>query len=214
MSLFNISLTAFVVPFWTLLAIVDPFANVGLFLAMTENSTQARRQTALRSVLVATGVLIACALIGNGLFAFYGITLPAIKISGGILLFVISFEMLYAQPTRSKSTKEEEDEGIMKDDVAVFPIAVPLLAGPGAIISVLIFMDRAKDVPEKGQVLLAIILTMIVTLITFAFADRLARLLSETGVNIFTRLMGLILGAISVQFMIDGLKEAFPNFLV
>jgi multiple antibiotic resistance protein len=214
MSDLNVSIAAFIVPFSTLLAIVDPLACVGPFLAMTENSTVTRKRTAMRAVLVATAVLIACAFIGNGLFAFYGITLPALKISGGLLLFVIAFEMLYAKPTRTKSTEEEHEEGLEKDDIAVFPLAIPLLAGPGAIISVLIFMDRAQAVPEKAQVIFAILLTMAVTLATFAFAGKLARLLSETGINIFTRLMGLVLGAISAQFMLDGLKEAFPNFLV
>lgn len=209
----EISLASFIVPFTTLLAIVDPLACIGPFLAMTENSATQRRRTATRAVLVATIVLMACALLGNRLFAFYGITIPALKISGGILLFIIAFEMLYARPDRSRRSKEEEQEGIEKEDVAVFPLAVPLLAGPGAIISVSIFMDRAQATPEKAQVVLAILLTMAITLVIFAFAGRLAKLAGDAGVNIFTRLMGLVLGAISAQFLLDGLSEAFPNVL-
>jgi multiple antibiotic resistance protein len=208
--MYEVLFASFFVPLSTLLAIVDPFASIGPFLAMTQNTPQQRRKVALRAVLIATLILFVVGLVGDSIFTFFGISLPALKISGGILLFVIAFEMLYAKPTRSKSTAEEKEEGIQKDDIAVFPLAVPLLAGPGAILSVFIFMERAGEGFHKLWVFAAIIATMFVSLITFWFAGHLTRLLGEIGTNLFSRLMGLVLSAISAQFIIDGLREAFP----
>lgn len=204
----------FLIAFTTLFTIVDPIASVPPFLAMTNGeSLHRRRQTAGKAVLIATVLLILCGLGGHAIFEFFGITLPAFKLAGGVLLFVVAFQMLHAQHSRVRQTEEEQHEGEIRDDIAVFPLAIPLLAGPGAIASVFILMERAKNWADIGFVYLAILLTMLASFIILAFAPRLSPYLGTIGMNVMTRVMGLILAAISMQFVIDAIHEAFPIFV-
>jgi multiple antibiotic resistance protein len=196
----------------TLFTIVNPVGAVGPFLAMTVGeSAERRRNTARRASLTAAGVLAGSAMIGAFVFRFYGITLPALKIAGGILLFFIAFDMVNARPSRTKQTAEEQKEGVEKADVAVFPLGIPLLAGPGSIVSAFMLSDQAESVVRQMALYGAIAITGLAMYVTLREAPRLMKVLGQTGINVFSRLMGVILAAVAIQFIIDGLRMALPG---
>ena len=193
----------------TLLTIVNPIGALGPFLAMTlTESPQRRRQIAWRAALVSGGILAGCALAGAFIFRFYGITLPALKVAGGVLLFFVAFDMINARPSRTKQTAEEQSEGVVKEDIAVFPLAIPLLSGPGSIVSVFMLADQAHSWDLQIALYGAIAITLIATFVTLREAHRIVRYLGQIGINVLSRLMGLVLAAIAVQFVIDGIKAA------
>lgn len=202
----------FLVAFSAIFTIVNPLGAVGPFIAMTlSDSDEKKQQTAKRASLVSCCVLVVCAAIGSFIFQFFGITLPALKIAGGCLLFVVAMDMINARPSRTKATAEEEEEGLMKEDIAIFPLGIPLLSGPGAIVSVFILMERARSPVHYMMVFAAIVLTMFISYIILAQASRLAKLFGHTGINVFSRLMGVILAAIAVQFILNGVTDALPG---
>jgi multiple antibiotic resistance protein len=204
-------LSFFLACFTTLFTIVNPMGAVGPFLAMTLNETESKRRgTALRASIVSGGVLAFSAAVGAFVFKFYGITLPALKIAGGVLLFFVAFDMLNARPSRSKQTQEEEAEGTMKEDVAVFPLAIPLLSGPGAIVSVFILTDKASTLEKHLGLYAAILVSSLLVYFVLREAHRVVRILGQIGVNVTSRLMGLVLASIAMQFIIDGLRAALP----
>lgn len=168
---------------------------------------------ARRAAWISFAVLVACAAVGGFIFRFFGITLPAVKIAGGALLFLIAMDMLNARQSRAKGTVEEAEEGVGKDDIAVFPLAIPLLSGPGAIVTIFILVDKAKTVPEHVALYTSLALTAVACFLVLREAGRLVKLMGQIGLNVFSRLMGLILAAIAVQFVIDGVKEALPGLL-
>jgi multiple antibiotic resistance protein len=196
----------------TLFTIVNPLGALGPFLGMTiGESTEKRRQHAKRASIVAASVLATCALAGAFIFRFYGITIPALKIAGGILLFFIAFDMINARPSRTKQTAEETSEGVQKDDIGVFPLGIPLLAGPGSIVSVFMLADQAKTIPQEIGLYGAIAIISFIAYLTLREAHRLVGLLGQIGLNVFSRLMGVVLAAIAVQFVLDGIRAALPG---
>lgn len=204
-------MTQFLISLGTLFAIVDPITLVGPFLAMTPmESDQARKKIALRAVIISTVILILCALLGETILKIFGITLPAFQIAGGALLFLVAFDMIYARPQRTKRTSEEEVESIEKEDVAVFPLAIPLLAGPGAIVSIFILMNNAQSAVDQTLVFTAILLTMFSSLLILFAAKAIEKFFGKIGMNTLSRLMGIVLASISVQFILDGIKQVFP----
>lgn len=204
-------LSFFLASFTTLFTIVNPMGAVGPFLAMTLDETEKkRREMALRASIISGGVLAFSAAVGAFVFKFYGITLPALKIAGGILLFFVAFDMLNARPSRSKQTAEEEKEGSLKEDIAVFPLAIPLLSGPGAIVSVFILTDKASSWDRHVALYAAILVSSILVYFVLREAHRVVRILGQIGVNVTSRLMGLVLASIAMQFIIDGLRGALP----
>ncbi len=202
----------FFVTFPALFAIVNPLGAIGPFLGMTTRDTPDKRiRTARRACMMSAGILIACAGVGGFIFQFFGITMPALKIAGGALLFLVGMDMINARESGMKGTSEERAEGELKEDIAVFPLAVPLLSGPGAIASVFILVERARTPLEHGLIFVSIVLTMFLSLIFLRQATRIARYLGATGINVMSRLMGLILTAIAVQFILTGLLDALPG---
>ncbi len=175
------------------------------------DSTKKRNSTAKRACLLAAVVMFVCAALGGFVFQVFGITLPALKIAGGFLLFFVGLDMVNARESRARATDEEREEGALKEDIAIFPLGIPLLSGPGAMVTVFILVERAKDPFEVGVVYVSIALTMIVSLIFLMQASKLARLLGATGINVMSRIMGLILAANAVQFILNGLLEAIPG---
>lgn len=171
-----------------------------------------RREIARRASIVAGGILLGAALIGAFVFKFYGITLPALKVAGGILLFFIAFDMINARASRSKNTPEEQSEGAHREDIAVFPLAMPLLVGPGSIVSVFMLTDQATTWLRHIALYGAIVITMFTVYVTLKEAHRVMRFMGQIGINVFSRIMGLLLAALAVQFVIDGLHAAFPTF--
>lgn len=202
----------FLVAFPAIFTIVNPLGAVGPFIAMTaRDNTDKKASTAQRACMIATIVLLACSLVGTFMFTFFGFTLPALKIAGGVLLFGIGIDMINARQSRSKATEEERQEGALKDDIAIFPLGIPLLSGPGSMVTVFILGERAKTVVEHAYVYLSILVTMALSYVILKQASRLARIMGATGMNVMSRIMGLILAAIAVQFMLDGVIEALPG---
>lgn len=200
----------FIVAFSAIFTIVNPLGAVGPFLAMTmTDSDKKKEQTARRASLVACCVLAVCAGVGSFIFQFFGITLPALKIAGGCLLFIVAMDMINARQSGTKGTAEEAEEGLQKDDIAIFPLGIPLLSGPGAIVSVFILVEKARTPLHHAFVFLAIIVTMFVSYWILRQASRLAKVFGQTGINVFSRLMGIILAAIAVQFILNGIKDVF-----
>lgn len=191
--------------------VVDPLALIPIFLAITQNeTTRERARTALRASLTACFTLIVFATAGHVIFRFFGISLAAFKIAGGILLFVLALDMMQASTSRTKQTPAEKRENINKSDVAIIPLAIPLLSGPGAIATVMVLMTRHSQWTFGLTVIIAIILTCAITYGLLHAASYLDKRLSHTFLNVLTRVMGLILAAIAVEFVINGLSEAWP----
>ncbi len=209
-SLFAFFVTAFVSLFVTL----DPIGNVPIFLSITPHNTEAERASMVtRAVLVVFGVLVLFALCGNLIFRFFGVTIEAFRIVAGLLLLKIAFDMMEAKPARVRHTPEEDAEGAKREDVAIIPLAIPLLSGPGTISSVIALTGQAAKsssvIPMFGILLLAIALNAVIAVLALRSATPITCLLKETGMRVFTRVMGLILAAIAVQFVLTGIKEAF-----
>jgi multiple antibiotic resistance protein len=202
-------LAFFSVCFPSLFSIVDPVGVVPLYLALVGHEPRPeQRRTAIRAVITATAVLLTFAATGTAIFRFFGITMPAFKVAGGVLLATMALEMMRARPSAVKSSPEETEGAPGKDDVAVTPIGIPLLSGPGAIASVILWSSRAGTAMEKVALYASIGLLAGITLLSLLFAPRLVRVLGRTGINVVTRIMGLILAATAAQFVIDGWREA------
>lgn len=202
------------VSFGSIFSIVDPFTAVPVFLALVgAQPRQAQARTALRASATCFVVLSVFGVAGSFLFRFFGITLPAFKIAGGIILFGVGFEMMRAKRSDTRATNEEAIEAETKEDVGLIPLGLPLLSGPGAIATVMVLVGKAKDVPQKLTLLGAVLLVSVIAFLTLRSASMVARVLGKTGINVIGRVMGLILAAVAMQFVLDGLREAFPHVL-
>jgi multiple antibiotic resistance protein len=205
-------LTFFTLCFPSLFSIVDPLAAVPVFLALAgREHPKSQRRTAIRATITAASIMGVFALVGTQIFKFFGITIPAFKIAGGVLLFTMALEMMRARPSGARGTAEEATEAQQREDVGIIPLGVPLLSGPGAIASVMVWSSRATHAPQKVALFASIGLLGLLILLTLLFAPRLSRLFGKTGINIVTRIMGLILAATAAQFIIDGGREAFAS---
>jgi len=203
-ELFVYGVTAFA----TLFSIVDPFAAAPIFIAMTPHETDDERRRIARSAsLVCGGALLVFAVAGNRIFAFFGISTPAFQVAGGILLLVIALDMLRAGEGPTRQSPEETEEGIGKADVTITPIAIPLLAGPGALSTVTLLASRAQSWSQLVALALAVALTSLLTWIILANSVRLIRFVGQIGMKIITRLMGLLLAGIGAQFILSGTKQ-------
>jgi len=199
---------------FTLLAVtsvfflVDPFTVIPMFLAITSDLPDAeRRQMARRSAWTCAIVLIAFAVAGSLIFRAFGITLPAFKIAGGIILLQIGMDMLQARQSGTKVTPEETEEGAAKADASIIPLGMPMLAGPGAISTVMVLVGESHTVWQHAVVYATILLTAFASYMILAGADRVRRYMGETGIRILSRLMGLLLVALAVQFVANGLTD-------
>ncbi|QDE69679.1 MULTISPECIES: MarC family protein [Myxococcus] len=202
-SLFLVSLSA-------IFFVVDPIGVVPLFLAMTAGDTQEKvRRTAMRACLVACGMMLFFALFGGVIFKVFGVSLGAFRVAGGILLLITALDMLRARPSETRTTPSEEQEGVVKEDVAIVPLAIPLLAGPGAIATSMVLMAKGDTLVSAIPVLAAVVLTFVASYFILRASGFIQRVLRQSGVAIVERVMGLILAAIAVQFIADGGKELF-----
>jgi multiple antibiotic resistance protein len=197
------------VAFTSIFVLVDPIAAVPTFLAMTDGSDRTRRRhMAVRAAWTCFVVLLTFSIAGTLIFRLFGITLAAFKIAGGLILGSIGLEMLRARRSATKETPGETEEGAEKEDVGIIPLGVPMLAGPGAISTVMVLMTQNQDWPHAVIILAAIGASSAISYVVLAAADRVSSLLHQTGIRILTRMMGLLLTAIAVQFILNGLKDA------
>lgn len=192
-----------------LLVIFDPPGTAVLFTAMTPQDSAAERAgQARRACLIAFGVLAAFGLVGEGLLRALGIGLPAMKVAGGVLLFLTAADMVTARNELRATTREQEVATRTNDDISVFPLAIPLIAGPGAMTTMVLLRTTSGGDPWKvGGVLAALAVAVGITLAALLFAERVCRLLGETGSSVVGRVLGVLLAALAAQIALDGLRE-------
>lgn len=195
------------IPIISVFFIVDPLAAIPSFLTMTAGDPpEKRRAMALKASVASTIILIVFATAGGLILRVFGVTLPAFRIAGGIVLGLSALEMLRAERP-SRETSEEIREGIEKPDISITPLAIPLLAGPGAISTVMVLMRPTSSWGSAVPVYAAIVLTGVATFILLTYSSFLQRALGKTGIHVLSRLMGLVLATMAVQFVLDGLRE-------
>ena len=194
----------FIAAFTTLFVMIDPIGLTPIFVALTQGmSARQRRGIALRAVAIATVLMTAFGLSGMLILSSVGITLPAFRIAGGLLLFLIAVEMLFEKRTQ----RREGQELTASEDPSVFPLATPLLAGPGALASMVLLATDGPGWTARLEALLAMASVMLIAFTLFSFAGTIEKLLGRTGIMVVTRLLGMLLAALSVQFVLDGLTD-------
>lgn len=205
-------LTFAVVAFSAVFFIVDPLIAVPFFLSITAGDSREKRQrTAATASLWAAGMLVLFAVAGGFIFRAFGISLGAFKVAGGLILFLTAIDQMRAEPARTRSTKEEEQESAAREDVAIVPMAIPMLAGPGAIATVMVLMSRAAWQPVRtAAVFGSILVTCTVAWLLMRWATLAERFLRQTTLRVLERVMGLLLAAIAVEFVAGGIRDLFP----
>lgn len=194
----------------TFLVVIDPPGCAPIFAGLTKDAeARHRRAMAIRSVGIATGILLFFALLGEDLLRHLGISLSAFRIAGGILLFLIAVDMVFEKRTERRENRAEDVSARKVEDVSVFPMAIPMIAGPGSIASVMLLMARSDGLERSLIVLGALAATLVLTLLCLLLAGPLMRLLGERMEAMITRLLGVILAALAVQFVIDGIGRSF-----
>ncbi len=206
-------LDTLIAAFVTLLVVIDPPGVVPIFAGLTGEAKPAERQRmAVRGTLIGAGILLAFALGGEVLLRLLGIGLPAFRIAGGVLLLLLSIEMVMAKHSGLRATtSDEEQEGSARADITVFPLAIPLIAGPGAMTSIVLLMGRADDLQGKAMILGVLGAVLAIMLACLLLTGPVMRLLGVTGINVISRVAGIILAALAVQFVIDGVRAAWPG---
>ena len=194
----------------TLFATVSPIDISAIFAALTsEYSDKKRRRTAVRAVTVATIVLLVFAVLGEALLSVLGISMASLRTAGGIILLLIGIEMVFARSSGASSTTELEDEETQeRQDVSVFPMALPLIAGPGSMGAVMLMMAHASDFYQQATGIFCVVAIMLLTLACLFAAIPITRLLGVTGMHVIMRVMGVLLCALAVQFIFDGVVES------
>ncbi len=203
-SLFEFAFFAF----GSLFAIIDPIATIPTFLAITPRESPAERSRMARlASVVAACVLLTFAISGQLIFKFLGITLPALRLAGCVVLLMVAMDMLRGQRSRVQETSEEKDAGTEKEDIAITPLAIPLMAGPGAITTAVLLHDQAGDWARKLILYVCIVLVCCASYLIFHISAAGARWLNPIAMRIVTRIMGLLLAAIAFQFMINAVND-------
>ncbi len=202
-------LSIFALAMPAVLFIVDPIGVVPLFVAMTANDSKEKcRGMALRACVTAGSILCFFALFGTFVFQVFSVTLAAFRVAGGLLLMLTAFDMLRAKQPGTKTSAAETEEGSAQEDIAIVPLAMPLLAGPGAIATVMVLMaQNGPGMTAAVPVLASILITMVLSYLTLRSAHLVKRVLKQTGIAILERIFGLILAAIAVQFVFEGGRE-------
>lgn len=190
--------------FTTLFVVIDPIGLTPIFVALTAGLPAAeRRAIALRACVIAVAILALFAGFGEAVLGFVGISMPAFRIAGGILLFLTALDMLFERRTQRRADQAEEE----RPDPSVFPLAIPLIAGPGAIASMILLAGQRPGLPGLGAVVGVMLGVVAVAFLMFLAAPLIERALGRVGVNVVTRLLGMLLAALSVQFVLDGIRE-------
>jgi multiple antibiotic resistance protein len=195
--------------FVTLLVVVDPLGLAPIFAALTRGcSEKHKRESAIRGTMLGALILFLFALAGDVLLEALGIGLPAFRIAGGLLLFLLALDMVFARPSgmRATTVREQEEESYQQD-ISVFPLAIPLIAGPGAITTVLLYTGGSSPA-QLGLFMGVLLVILLLTLGSLLLAPRVMQLFGETGANVLSRVLGVLLAALAVQFVLDGLHTS------
>jgi multiple antibiotic resistance protein len=200
--------------FISIFAIVNPLGNIPTFLALTDNYTKEERAHVIfKIVLVGSGVLVIFGLLGDYIFGMFSITIPAFRIAGGMLIIRVAFNMMQGHNSRAKVTPEEMKDAIEREAVGITPLAVPLFAGPGAITTVMLNVQQSQ---QAGNLFMSmwtfasILITMLASGFLLTYSSQLNKYMGRSGLMVFSRIMGLILAAIGVQFIINGVHGVIP----
>ncbi len=200
------------VAFPSLVVIINPVMVTSVFITLTANATpEAKRAIIRKTTLIAFIVLLVFAVSGTLIFKFFSITIGAFQIAGGIILFSVAMGMLHARTSRTKQTPEEMDEAMGREDIAVVPLAIPIVSGPGAITTVVVLSGETRAAPNMAILFVAIVVAMAIVFVMLRNAARIQRFMGPSGLNIATRLMGLVLAAVAVQFVIHGVESVLPD---
>jgi len=203
--------------FITIFTVVDPLGLIPVFIPIAESfSKEERKKLIFMSFLVATLIASMFLLLGKKLFGYLGIDFNSIYIVGGILLFLIGLDMIYARPRRNKTSPEEKEEARQEEDykeVAVFPIAIPMLAGPGTIATLIMFSSKFHSFTNLAVVFLAMLFAFMSAVVAMLFSDKVLKVLGRTGINVLDRVVGLILCSLAVQFIINAVKDIVKSFM-
>ena len=204
----------FISSFVTLFVVIDPPGCVPIFSSLTAGTSNAhRRSMALRSIAIASGVLVAFALGGEAFLGALGISLAAFKIAGGVMVFLIAIDMVFEKRTQRRENRAEEVKAAAPDleaeDISVFPMAIPMLAGPGSIAAIMLLSARADSVADEAVVMAALAAVMVITLLSLLAAGPLMKLMGAKFEGALTRLLGVVLAALAAQFVVDGIKISF-----
>jgi multiple antibiotic resistance protein len=204
----------FLISFFSLFSLVNPIGLSPVYLSMVEHfDEKEKKKVLIKAIITATSVLIIFMMIGRLIFTFFGITVDAFRIVGGILFFKMGMGMMEGKISRTKSTPQEEEEAQDKDEIAFTPIGIPLIAGPGAITSVMILSSEATNFIDKAVFLITIIIVMVLTYIIFLLANKFTAKFGTAGLRVMQRIMGLILMVIAVQFIVNGLTPIVTGWL-
>ncbi len=198
--------------FISLLALINPVGAVPFFLSLTAQQSEAERRRTIRIASISVFFVIAItALCGQQIISFFGISVGSLEVGGGIIMLLMAISMLNAQIGNARSTPEERFEAESKDNVAVVPLAIPLLTGPGAISAVIVHSASYRHWYDRVSLIAIGLVLAAICFLALRMADPIARWVGQTGINIGTRLMGLMLSALAVEFIVDGLKALLPN---
>ena len=197
----------------TFLVIIDPPGCAPIFASLTRGTPgKHRRAMAIRSSLIAWAILMFFALLGRPMLQALGISLASFRVAGGIMLFMIALDMVFERRTQRRESRAQSIEGTPEaEDISVFPMAIPMIAGPGSIASAMLWVSRADGSAEVAAVLAAITIVMVLTMLALLAAGPIMRLIGEKLEAMITRVLGVILAALAAQFVIDGLKQSFPS---
>ena len=203
----------FILCFSSLFTLINPIGIVPIFITITEGYTKKERDViALKSVIFSFFILVLFGIIGDVIFKFYDITIHGFRIAGGILLLKISFDMIESKRSRTKTTPKEEKEAEEKNEIAYTPLGIPLIAGPGAIASIMILSSESTNNNDILLLLSALVLVLFITFITFKISKILSKRFGKLGLRIMQRIMGLILMVISIEFILKGIKDSIENW--
>ncbi len=204
----DIDLKFFILCFSSLFALINPIGIVPIFISITEEYTdQEKNKIAFKAVIFAFFILIIFSLIGELIFTFYGITIDAFRVAGGIVLFKISLDMIESKRSRTRTTPMEEKEAEEKNEIAYNPLGVPLIAGPGSIASVMILSSESSEFIQRISLFFALGLVLLITLLIFKLSKYLSKTFGRSGLRIMQRVMGLILMVISIEFIFKGVEQ-------
>lgn len=192
--------------------VVDPPGALPLFLAMTARDSREKvKSMALRACVAGALLLFFFAFFGALIFKMFGVTLAAFRVAGGILLMLTALDMLRAETSKTKTSEAETQEGVEKEDIAIVPLAMPVLSGPGSIAAVMVLMADQDVYPRGIAVGIAILITFVVTYVTLMMAQRLTKVLGQTGIAVTQRIFGLLLAALAIQFIADGARQLWKG---
>ena len=197
--------------FIALIALVNPLGVLPMFISLTQDFTPAQKQRAIRTAALTVALVIGtCALLGEQIIKFFGISTASLQVSGGLLILLMSLSMLNAQPSGAKTTAEERDEAEHKDTIGVVPLGIPLLTGPGAMSTVIVLAGKSNHVSDYAALIGSGVVIAALVWLTLQMAQPIARVMGRTGINIATRIMGLLVAAVAVEFIVEGLKTMLP----